>query len=64
MLFFGCQKRAEHFLYEEELLQYHSEGVISDLQLAFSRDGVPKKRKEKKEKRKRTKREKKKVGGC
>eukprot|EP00040_Diaphanoeca_grandis_P036139 m.229289 g.229289 ORF g.229289 m.229289 type:complete len:700 (-) comp33557_c6_seq1:881-2980(-) len=39
VLFYGCQKRAQHFLYEEELLGYSKDGVISDLHLAFSRDG-------------------------
>ncbi|KAF0093932.1 MAG: sulfite reductase (NADPH) flavoprotein alpha-component [Puniceicoccaceae bacterium 5H] len=37
-LFFGDQKSAADFLYEEELEGFRSEGVLSRLSLAFSRD--------------------------
>jgi NADPH-ferrihemoprotein reductase len=42
LLLFGCQHKAKHFLYEEELEEFTREGTISDLQLAFSRDGPEK----------------------
>jgi len=38
ILYFGCRKKAEDFIYEDELTDYASNGTISDLQLAFSRD--------------------------
>ena len=37
-LFFGEQRRASDFLYEEELLALQKEGALSRLDLAFSRD--------------------------
>jgi sulfite reductase (NADPH) flavoprotein alpha-component len=37
-LFFGEQRRGSDFLYEEELLKQQEEGVLSRLDLAFSRD--------------------------
>lgn len=42
LLLFGCQNESRHFLYREELMEYQKEGVISNLQLAFSRDGPEK----------------------
>jgi NADPH-ferrihemoprotein reductase len=39
-LFFGCRRRQEDFIYEEEILNYHSRGIITQLYLAFSRDQV------------------------
>lgn len=38
ILYFGCRKQSEDFLYEEELKQYVEDGVLSKLYLAFSRD--------------------------
>ncbi len=38
MLFFGCRKKSEDYIYEEELEGYKTEGVLSGLHLAFSRD--------------------------
>lgn len=37
-LFFGDQRRAYDFLYEEELLDFHHDGLLGELDLAFSRD--------------------------
>jgi sulfite reductase (NADPH) flavoprotein alpha-component len=37
-LFFGDQRRAFDFLYEEELARFRRDGVLSELDLAFSRD--------------------------
>jgi sulfite reductase (NADPH) flavoprotein alpha-component len=41
-LFFGDQKRATEFLYEEELTRFQTEGVLTKLDLAFSRDQAEK----------------------
>ena len=38
MLFFGCRHRNEDYIYQEELEGYREGGVLSDLQVAFSRD--------------------------
>ncbi|RZC35104.1 NADPH--cytochrome P450 reductase, partial [Asbolus verrucosus] len=37
VLYFGCRKKAEDFIYEEELLEYEKSGALT-LHLAFSRD--------------------------
>ena len=37
-LFFGDQRRACDFLYEEELVGFHHDGLLNELELAFSRD--------------------------
>ena len=37
VLFYGCRKKTEDYLYEEELSQYVSEGTL-ELHIAFSRD--------------------------
>lgn len=37
VLYFGCRKRAEDFIYQEELLDYEKNGSVK-LHLAFSRD--------------------------
>ncbi|CAH1153917.1 unnamed protein product [Phaedon cochleariae] len=37
VLYFGCRKRSEDFIYEEELLEYEKNGLLT-LHLAFSRD--------------------------
>lgn len=41
ILYFGCRKRSEDYIYEEELTKYAEKGSI-DLQLAFSRDQAQK----------------------
>ncbi|MGE5270574.1 MAG: sulfite reductase subunit alpha [Thiohalocapsa sp.] len=37
-LFFGDQRRACDFLYEEELMQFRRAGLLDELEVAFSRD--------------------------
>jgi sulfite reductase (NADPH) flavoprotein alpha-component len=37
-LFFGNQRRANDFLFEDELTAYHRDGLLTRLDLAFSRD--------------------------
>jgi len=41
-LFFGDQKRAPDFLYEEQLTAWHNSGFLTRLDLAFSRDQAEK----------------------
>jgi len=41
ILYFGCRKRSEDFLYEEELTEYEKKGALK-LHLAFSRDQAKK----------------------
>ena len=41
IVYFGCRKRSEDFIYEEELMKYEEEGDIK-LRLAFSRDQAEK----------------------
>lgn len=40
MLFFGCRKKSEDYIYEEELESYSQDGTIGKLHVAFSRDQV------------------------
>ena len=42
LLFFGCRNKSKDFIYEDEMQTALRDGVITDLQVAFSRDG-PKK---------------------
>lgn len=37
-MYYGCRKRAEDYLYENELDEYVNNGTLSKLNLAFSRD--------------------------
>jgi sulfite reductase (NADPH) flavoprotein alpha-component len=37
-LFFGDQHRGSDFLYEDELIGYHKDGLLTNLDVAFSRD--------------------------
>ena len=39
-LFFGCRKKSEDYIYEDELSSYTQDGTISKLHVAFSRDQV------------------------
>eukprot|EP01134_Creolimax_fragrantissima_P001060 CFRG1060T1 len=38
ILFYGCRNRSEDYLYQSELEDFESAGVISNLQVAFSRE--------------------------
>jgi NADPH-ferrihemoprotein reductase len=38
VLYFGCRRKAQDFIYREELEKYHEEGAVTELNLAFSRD--------------------------
>ena len=40
ILFFGCRKKTEDYIYEDELLSYSQDGTIKQLHVAFSRDQV------------------------
>ena len=40
ILFFGCRKKTEDYIYEDELLSYSQDGTIEQLHVAFSRDQV------------------------
>ncbi|XP_078483250.1 NADPH--cytochrome P450 reductase [Ciona intestinalis] len=42
ILYFGCRKRSEDFIYEDMLGQWKSEEVLTELNLAFSRDAEKK----------------------
>lgn len=38
VLFFGCRHKSEDYIYQEQLEKWHSEGIITELHVAFSRD--------------------------
>ncbi|XP_015749750.1 PREDICTED: NADPH--cytochrome P450 reductase-like [Acropora digitifera] len=38
VLFFGCRKKSEDYIYEDELTSYEGNGTLTDLHVAFSRD--------------------------
>eukprot|EP00850_Spirogloea_muscicola_P023098 SM000328S12468 [mRNA] locus=s328:29827:33946:- [translate_table: standard] len=42
LLFYGCRRRDEDYLYQEELTSYLKEGVIGSLHVAFSREEASK----------------------
>ena len=42
VLYFGCRHKAEDFIYEDEMNDYASDGIITQMHLAFSRDGAEK----------------------
>eukprot|EP00164_Ancoracysta_twista_P001481 GFYU01001933.1.p1 GENE.GFYU01001933.1~~GFYU01001933.1.p1 ORF type:complete len:645 (-),score=228.47 GFYU01001933.1:109-2043(-) len=41
-MYFGCRERAKDFIYEDEFLEATRDGTLTDLQLAFSREGATK----------------------
>jgi NADPH-ferrihemoprotein reductase len=43
ILYFGCKRKELDYLYEDELLRYQDEGVLTALHLAFSRQDPSKK---------------------
>ncbi|XP_060572086.1 NADPH--cytochrome P450 reductase-like [Ruditapes philippinarum] len=42
VLYFGCRKQAEDFIYEDELQEYEKNGTLTKMHLAFSRDQAEK----------------------
>ncbi|RXM33903.1 NADPH--cytochrome P450 reductase [Acipenser ruthenus] len=42
VLYYGCRHRNEDFLYQEELEQFEKDGVLTQLNVAFSRDQAEK----------------------
>lgn len=42
ILYYGCRKRAEDYLYPDELEEYEKNGTLSKLNIAFSRDQAEK----------------------
>lgn len=47
MLYFGCRHKKDDFLYQEELEEFEKKRVLTELNVAFSRDQeqkVPQKR--------------------
>jgi NADPH-ferrihemoprotein reductase len=38
ILYFGCRHKNEDFIYEDELIKYRDEGLLTKLHVAFSRD--------------------------
>ncbi|KAG7354997.1 NADPH-cytochrome P450 oxidoreductase [Nitzschia inconspicua] len=43
VLYFGCKRKDQDYLYEDELLRYKDEGILTELHLAFSRQDPSKK---------------------
>ena len=41
-LFFGCRKKSQDYIYEQELAMYARNGVLQKLFVAFSRDAASK----------------------
>lgn len=38
ILYFGCKKRTQDYLYEDEIAQFQKDGVLTECHLAFSRE--------------------------
>ena len=38
VLYFGCRKKSEDYIYQDELESYLADGTLTKLHLAFSRD--------------------------
>jgi len=38
LLYYGCRKQSEDYLYPEELAEYEQNGTLTKLNVAFSRD--------------------------
>jgi NADPH-ferrihemoprotein reductase len=42
LLYFGCRRREQDYIYQQELAAYEQAGVISRLSVAFSREQAEK----------------------
>jgi NADPH-ferrihemoprotein reductase len=42
ILYYGCRKKSEDYLYDEELAEYEQNGTLTKLNVAFSRDQAEK----------------------